>query len=95
MCAEIKAMTYTRISKIGNSFTIVTANFLSALDSACLLYLLSSLLHQLERKVLLATLGVQPRLLLQEVAGMSSPPKENGSSWLLIHHVPADGATTW
>ena len=81
MCAERKAMTYTTISKIGNSFTIVTTNFLSTLDPACLLCLLSSLLHQLVRKVLLATLGVQPRLLLQEVAGMSSPPKGSGSSW--------------
>ena len=53
MCTEIKATPYTTISKIGNSLTIVTANFLSALDSACLLYLLSSLLHQLVKKVLL------------------------------------------
>ena len=53
-------------------------------------------LHQLGRKVLLSTSGVQPRLLLLEVASMvcmSSPQREVVLLGRLIHHVPAYGAT--
>ena len=81
MCAEIKAMPYTRtISKlvmVSQCHHQILVHFRSSLSSC----LLSSLLHHLVRKVLLATPKVQPRLLLQEVAGMSSPPKGSGSSW--------------